>query len=165
MGHGATCVVDLDNEYSVWLVLYELAQDVGHRLRESGLAARGVHLTVKDKDLGWQPYQLPLSFPTQSPLEMAQAAFALFKARYNWLKPVRALTIRGINLVPAKMPVQLDIFDDTVRREKRKALDDAIDEIRRRFGYRAIYPASLQGDLQMAQDKCETVTMPGLMYR
>ena len=164
VGHGTTCVVDLDNEYAVWLVLYELAQDVGHRLRESELAARGVQLTVKDKDFGWQQFQLPLSFPTQSPLEMAQAAFALFRARYNWLKPVRALTVRGINLVPEKRPVQLDMFDDVEKRERRKALDDAIDEIRRRFGYRAICPASLLGDLRMAQDKCETVTMPGLMY-
>ena len=164
VGHGTTCVVDLDNEYAVWLVLYELAQDVGHRLRDSGLAARGVQLTVKDKDLGWRQYQLPLSFPTQSPLEMAQAAFALFRARYDWMKPVRALTVRGINLVPEKRPVQLDMFNDVAKREKRKALDDAIDEIRRRFGYRAICPASLLGDLRMAQDKCETVTMPGLMY-
>ena len=165
VGHGTTCVVDLDNEYAVWLVMYELAQDVGHRLRQSELAARGVQLTVKDKDFGWQQYQLPLGFPTQSPLEMAQAAFALFRARYNWIKPVRALTVRGINLVPEKGPVQLDMFNDVAKREKRKALDDAIDEIRRRFGYRAICPASLLGDLKMAQDKCETVTMPGLMYR
>ena len=46
VGHGTTCVVDLESEYAVWLVLYELAQDVGHRLRESELAARGVQLTV-----------------------------------------------------------------------------------------------------------------------
>ena len=164
VGHGTTCVVDLDNEYMVWLVLYELAQDVGHRLRKGELAARGVQLTVKDKDFGWQQFQLPLDFPTQSPLEMAQAAFALFRARYNWMKPVRALTVRGINLVPENRPVQLDMFDDVAKREKRKALDDAIDEIRCRFGYRAICPASLLGDLKMAQDKCETVTMPGLMY-
>ena len=33
VGHGTTCVCDLEAEYPVWLVLYELAQDVGHRLR------------------------------------------------------------------------------------------------------------------------------------
>lgn len=30
VGHGTTCVCDLEAEYPVWLVLYELAQDVGH---------------------------------------------------------------------------------------------------------------------------------------
>ncbi len=55
--------------------------------------------------------------------------------------------------------MQMDMFNDAAKREKRKALDDAIDEIRRRFGYHAICPAALLGDLKMAQDKCETVTM------
>ena len=33
IGHGTTCVRDLETDYEVWQVLYELAQDVGHRLR------------------------------------------------------------------------------------------------------------------------------------
>ena len=165
VGHGTTCVCDLDSDYPVWLVLYELAQDVGHRLRKHELAANGVQITVKDKDLDYRQYQIPLPFPTQSPLEIAQAGFALFQQRYTWFKPVRALTIRGINLMPLNRPVQLDMFCDVERREKRKALDDCVDDIRRRFGNRAIYAASLMGDLKMAQDKCETVLMPGLMYQ
>ena len=165
VGHGTTCVCDLDADYSVWRVLYELAQDVGHRLRRYGLAARGVQITVKDKDLDYRQYQTPLVYPSQSPLEIAQAGFDLFRIRYSWHKPVRALTIRGINLIPEKQPVQLDIFNDARKREKQKALDDCVDTIRRRFGYRSIFAASLMGDLHMAQDKCETVTMPGIMYQ
>ena len=164
VGHGTTCVVDLESEYEVWLVLYELAQDVGHRLRENELAAKGVQITVKDMDLEWRQHQATLRYPTQSPLEIAQAAFALFKERYTWQKPVRALTVRGIDLVPENQPEQIDMFNDYTRRDRRKTLDDAIEEIRRRFGYRAIYAAALMGDLKMAKDKCETVTMPGLMY-
>lgn len=165
VGHGTTCVCDLDSEYAVWLVLYELAQDVGHRLRKYGLAARGVQITVKDRDLDYRQYQTPLVYPSQSALEIAQIGFDLFRIRYPWHKPVRALTIRGINLVPEKQPVQLDMFNDARKREKQKALEDCVDTIRRRFGKRAIFAASLMGDLHMAQDKCETVTMPGLMYQ
>lgn len=47
------------------------------------------------------------------------------------------------------------------RRERRQALD----EICCRFGKQAIFAAALMGDLHMAQDKCETVMMSGLMYR
>ena len=165
VGHGTTCVCDLDSDYPVWQVLYELAQDVGHRLRKHELAANGVQITVKDNDLDYRQYQVPLPFPTQSPLEIAQTGFELFRHRYPWHKPVRALTIRGINLTPENQPVQLDLFCDAERRERRKALDDCVDDIRRRFGSRAIYAASLMGDLKMAQDKCETVMMPGLMYQ
>ena len=165
VGHGTTCVRDLDTDYEVWLVLYELAQDVGHRLREYGLTVRGVQITVRDRDLDWQQYQQPLRYPTRSPLEIAQAGYALFRAVYRWEKPVRALTIRGISPEQASAPVQTDLFDDYRSRERRRALDDAIDDIRRRFGSAAIRPAALMGLALPATDKCETVPMPALMYR
>ena len=165
VGHGTTCVVDLKTPYQVWLVLYELSQDVGHRLRKNNLLSKGVQITVKDKDLDYRQYQMPLSFPPRSPLDIAQAGFALFRQHYPWHKPVRALTIRGINLTPEDRPVQLDMFNDYSARAKRQSLDDAIDEIRRRFGYSSIRAASLMGKLSMAQDKCETVMMPTMMYQ
>lgn len=165
VGHGTTCVADLDTAYAVWLVLYELAQDVGHRLRANELVARGAKVTVKDSDRHSQTYQMLLPSPTQSPLEIAQAGFALFSENYLWLKPVRALTICGFELVAEKQPVQLDMFSDAARRERRKTLDGTVDDIRRRFGNRSICAASLVGDLKIAQDKCETVTMPRAMYR
>ena len=165
VGHGTTCVRDLDTEYEVWRVMYELAQDVGHWLRKYELMAQGVQITVRDKDLDWQQYQCPLAYPTRSPLEIAQAAFALFRENYRWEKPVRALTVRGIKMGDERAPIQVDMFNDYQRRERRKSLDDAIDEIRRRFGYSAIRPASLMGAMLLATDKCETVQMPGLMYR
>ena len=121
--------------------------------------------SVATYSFGWNQYQLPLKMTTQNSLEIAQTAFALFKMRYNWLKPVHALAIKGINLVSENQPVQLDLFDDAERREKMKRVDIAVDTIRQRFGYRAIYAASLMGDLKMAQDKCETVIMPNYMYQ
>ena len=165
VGHGTTCVTDLDSEYAVWRVLYELAQDVQHRLRKHELAAQGVQITVKDNDLDYRQFQVPLPFPTQSPLDLASAGFDLFRQRYMWHKPVRALTIRGINLIPINQPLQLDIFNDAERREKRRALDNAVDDLRSRFGYRTLCAASLSGENKRAQDKCETVLMPGMMYR
>lgn len=165
VGHGTTCVCDIDTDYAVWRVLYELAQDVQHRLRKHELAAQSVQLTVKDNDLECRQYQVPLSFPTQSCLELASAAFDLFRQRYHWPKPVRALTIRGINLIPVNQPLQLDLFNDAERRERRRALENAVDDLRSRFGNQAVCAASLMGENVLAQDKCETVIMPGLMYR
>nr|MBR4281908.1 DNA polymerase IV [Clostridia bacterium] len=165
IGHGTTCVCDLESEYAVWRVLYELAQDLQHRLRKNGLCARGVQITVKDNDLDARQYQTPLPFPTQSPLELATAAFDLFRQRYPWVRPVRALTIRGINLIPIQQPLQLDMFNDAQRRERRRMLDNCVDDLRSRFGYGMIRAASLMGENDLAQDKCELVVMPGMMYR
>lgn len=165
IGHGTTCVCDLESEYAVWRVLYELAQDVQHRLRKNDLCAQGVQLTVKDNDLDWRQYQVSLAFPTQSPLDLATAAFDLFRHRYPWHRPVRAMTIRGINLIPLHQPVQLDLFSNAERREKRRQLDNCVDDLRSRFGYDTIRAASLMGENALAQDKCELVVMPGMMYR
>lgn len=164
VGHGITCVVDLDDEYMVWLVLLELAQDVGHRLREDHFIARGIELTVKDKDLNCRQFQVMLPVATRSPLELAQAGFSLFRLRYDWEKPVRALTIRGIHLMADDTPQQTDLFNRYEKHIKQRALDDTIDDIRQRFGTDAIRAASLMRDLKMAQDRCEIVTMPGIMY-
>lgn len=57
------------------------------------------------------------------------------------------------------------MFDDTERRERRERMEDAIEEIRARFGKRAITCASLLGDLKMPVDGRDTVKMPGMMYQ
>ena len=108
---------------------------------------------------------MQLSYPSQSPLEIAQAARILFERRYRWNNAVRAVTVRGINLIPRDRPLQLDMFGDEAARARRQKLEDAIDEIRGRFGNRAVYAASLMGDLHMPGDGRHEVTMPGLMYQ
>ena len=165
VGHGVTCVRDLDNDYDIWRVIYELAQDVGRRLRACALSARGVQLTVRDSGLDFRQFQLRLPAPTRSPLALAQGAWALYEARWDRSRLVRALTVRGIDPVPADGAVQTDLFGDWRRRERQRRLDDAVDDIRTRFGYDSIRPAGLMGDLAMAQDKCETVPMPAPMFR
>ncbi len=165
VGHGVTCVHDLESNYEVWLVLLALAQDVGHRLRTHEIQAKAVQISVRDNELGWQQWQTPLSYPSQSPFEIACAGFELFKTKYQWEKPIRALTIRGINPDKEDTPVQLDVFNDYQHRAKQKALDDAIDCIRGRFGEHSIFNACLMADVGMAKDKCETVPLPSPIYQ
>ena len=113
------------------------------------------------------PYEIAqtqLSYPSQSPLEIAQAARLLFNQKYRWLRPVRAITVTGINLISSNQNMQIDMFGDAQKRMRRKKLDDCIDEIRGRFGKNAICSASLMGDLHMPGDDRHLVHMPGMMY-
>lgn len=164
VGHGITCVGDLKNENEVWKVMLELSQDIGRRLRLYELRAKGVQLTVKDNALMCRQYQAQLEFSTKSPLELAEKARELFAKNYAWTLPVRAVTVRAINLVPEGLPQQADLFNDILKREKLEKLDDAVDDLRRRFGKRAIYPASLMGDIGMPGRGINEITMPGTMY-
>lgn len=164
VGHGVTCVSDLLDDEEVWRVILELSQDVGHRLRINGLLAKGVQITLRDNDLFYKQYQNTLEVATRSPKEIAEQCFALFKTNYRWQNKVRALCVRAISLVPEKCPEQLTIFDDPVKREKQDKLEGAIEDIRRRFGKRAVYNACLMGDIKVHEIGAQNVTMPGMMY-
>ena len=164
VGHGITCSCDLHTFEEVGKVMLELSQDIGHRLRKYHLAAKGISIGIRDNELHGQPFQCRLPYPTQSPLEIAQAARVLFSTRYNWCHSVRAIVITAINLAPADQPQQIDFFGDMEKRLRQQRLDDCIEEIRRRFGTQAITHASLLGDLHMPTDGRHKVTMPGMMY-
>jgi DNA polymerase-4 len=164
VGHGVTCVSDLLDNEEVWRVILELSQDVGHRLRVNGFLAKGVQIMLRDNSLFYKQYQTTLEMATRSPKEIAEQCFALFKANYRWQNKVRALCVRAISLVPEKCPQQLTIFDDPVRREKQDKMDAAIEDIRRRYGKRAVYNACLMGDIKVHEIGAQNVTMPGLMF-
>jgi DNA polymerase-4 len=165
VGHGITCNADLENNEEVWKVMLELSQDIGHRLRLHSLTAKGVQITIRDNDLFIKQYQAPCEAQTKSPMEIAKKARQLFEMNYRWHNKVRAITVRAINLVPADTPYQISIFEDVSKRERREKLDTAIEEIRGRFGKRAIFSACLMGNLKMPSDGRDKVIMPGMMYQ
>lgn len=164
VGHGITCSCDLYKNEEVWKVMLELTQDIGHRLREYHLCAKGVKLYIRENELDGMMHQMQLPYPSQSPMEIAQAGRMLLEKWYHWQKPVRAVCVTAINLVPEERPVQLDMFGDENARMKRQKPENCVDEIRSRFGKRSIFAASLMGDLHMPGDGRHEVTMPGMMY-
>ena len=165
IGHGITCTADLDGEDEVWRVILELSQDIGHRLRVHELSARGVQVYVRGNDLLGSQFQCKLPFTTQLPSEIANAAFRVFRELYRWSSKVRAVTVRAIDLVPQTSPNQLSIFINAEKLDRRERLQDAIEELRGRFGKTAITYATLLGDLKMPDDGRNQVKMPGLMYQ
>ena len=165
IGHGITCTADLNNEDEVWKVMLELSQDVGHRLRVHKLAATGVQISVRSNELSFRQYQAPLPYSTQSPLDIARLGRELFNSRYTWTTPVRAVTIRAINLIPQDRPMQASLFYDMAKIERRERLETAIEDIRRRFGNKAIYPAACMGDLKMPGRGNSEIIMPSVMFQ
>ena len=164
IGHGITCVADLENEEEVWKVMFELAQDVGHRLRVHELAAQGVQVYIRGNDLSGAQFQCKLPFKTQLPSEIAHYGYRLFEDRYRWSTKVRAVCIRAIDLVPQTSAEQLSLFIDTAKRDRRAKIQDSVEEIRDRFGKRAVTYAVLMGDLKMPSDGRDLVKMPNIMY-
>lgn len=165
IGHGITCTADLENEEEVYRVMLELSQDVGHKLRVNELKAGGVQISIRGNDLYGKQYQEQFEMPTRSPKEIADTARTLFNKKYIWNTPVRAVTVRAINLVPQEQPEQVTLFADPARLERHDRLETAIEDIRRRYGKRAIMNATLLGNLKIPGDGRCDVIMPGLMYQ
>lgn len=165
IGHGITCTADLENEEEVWKVILALSQDIGHRLRVHDLSARTVQVAVRGNDLFGSQFQCKLPIKTQLPSEIAATAFKAFKDHYRWGTKVRAVTVRAIELVPKNSPEQLSLFMDAAKIDRRERLEDAIEELRGRFGKKAVTYGILLGDLKMPDDGRHSVKMPGLMYQ
>lgn len=165
IGHGITCVADLENDDEVHKVILALSQDVGHRLRLHELSARTVQVQVRGNDLYGSQFQCKMPFKTQLASEIAATAYRAFRENYQWRTKVRAVTVRAIELVPKNYPDQLSLFVDTRRLERLEKVEEAVEEIRGRFGKGAITYAALLGDLKMPNDGRHKVKMPGLMYQ
>ena len=165
VGHGITCTADLENEDEVHKVILALSQDIGHRLRVHELSARGVQLYVRGNDLLGAQFQCKLPFTTQLPSEIAASAYQVFRQKYSWGSKVRAVTVRAIDLVPQNTPQQMSIFVDGGRVDKKERLQDAIEQLRDRFGKHAITYGALLGDLKMPDDGRHQVKMPSPMYQ
>jgi len=138
VGNGLTTPRDLVNDEDVYLTISMLAESVAARLREHGMRANVAHLGVRDNGLFSFVRQMKLDRPTNISSEIAHACMQLFRANYTWQTPIRSLTVSCSDLIGTDNPVQLSLFDDEAPRRKAEAAEVAIDDIRRRFGYRAI---------------------------
>ena len=151
VGHGITCTEDLMDVSEAQKVIFALSQDIGAKLRQMGLRARGVHLSVRDNELHTMGWQAQLKLPTQDELDIANEAFNILVSNYDWKKNVRSLTVTAINLENEGEPMQLS-FSDAPIKGKREVLTRTIDEIHRLFGKDSILPA-----LIIDEKRCPTV--------
>lgn len=65
VGHGITCVADLENMDEARKVIFALSLDIGYKLRYMNLRATGVQLYVRDSELSFCSWQKRLEMATQ----------------------------------------------------------------------------------------------------
>ncbi|UCM87103.1 DNA polymerase Y family protein [Streptomyces marincola] len=120
--------------------LLTLADDLGHRLRGAGQAARTLTLTVRYADRSTTVRSRTLAEPTAHTPALAGAAYALHDALGLQRARVRAVALRAEDLADAAhttRQLSLDPAD-----ERRRRAEAAADRARRRFGRRAAGPAA-----------------------
>ena len=138
IGNSTTTPRDLTCEEDVNIIFYVLAESVAARMRENGFRAKTVQISLRDTDLFSFERQCKLESPSCLASELHDAGMRLLRDNYCFRKPLRSVGIRGMDLVPIQTAMQLNFFEDPVRREKRERLEVAVDELRRRFGHAAV---------------------------
>ena len=151
VGNSTTCPRDLENDTDAHIIFQNLAESVAERMRDLGLQAKTVEISLRNNELFRFTRQTTLPRPTHISGELCSAAMRLLRENHKWEKPLRSIGIRGTNLVPIGSAWQLSIFEDEAKRERAEKLEYAIDDIRRRFGHFAIERAFMRSDPKLGK--------------
>ncbi len=164
ISHGTTCPEDLVENAQAFRVIEELAQDIGHKLLENELCAKAVQISIKDNEFFKVQFQAPLEYETQSATTIANKARQLLRERYSWGLPIRAITVRALDLVSVHEPKQLSLFDDFEKHQKQQNLDIAIDNVRNTYGKSSVVKASVLDKQVLTEQSMSNIVLPGMMY-
>ncbi|MGC9347206.1 MAG: DNA polymerase IV [Anaerolineae bacterium] len=134
ISHEVTFADDVTDEAELRRTVCRLAEDVGRRLRRAELAGTTVKIKLRWSDFTTLTRQTTLPQPADQDREITQTALRLLEDNWPQGKPVRLIGVGVSNLMD---PVrQLNLWDDTIERGQR--LQEAVDELRDRFGRDAI---------------------------
>ena len=163
VGHGTTTSQDLENNRDVWMVMLELCQDIGHRLKELHLVSTGVAIYIRDKELFGKQWQMQFDFATQSPFVIAKMGYNLFLSKYSWKNPIRSVTVRAISLLTEDTPIQLNFFRDQRKIDNQNKIDDVVENLRSRFGKQIIRNAILLDTNSYMKEQAKLTMPTGMM--
>lgn len=144
ISHDQTLGEDTNNEEVLSSVLSHLSQKACKRLRDSGLAARTVTLTIRYAGFDTHTRSRTFPEPVRLDAEIFPVVQALYAQHRNRQRKVRLLGVSFSGLVqPADE--QLDLLDPE-RRAKLEKLTLATDRLRDRFGFAKIRFGGALGD-------------------
>ncbi|MCR4861171.1 MAG: DNA polymerase IV [Ruminococcus sp.] len=146
---GYTPYRDLENENDVRILIYALSENVAAQLRRHGLCCRTVSINVRDKELNHICRQGHFSCTISDSSRIAEKALELFRSSCGISAPARSLTVCASDLVPYTEEVQLDLWGETQREERRDNINRAVDSIRKRYGYGAVCHAVTMQDKRL----------------
>lgn len=143
ISHGITTIKDMETNDDVWNTMLELTQEIALKLRTKKLRAGGISISIRDQNLSWQQFRRKLRTSEQSAINIAKAAFELFKERYDWSSPVRNITIGTMYLVKESEPVEMTVFENFAKKEKIEKAEKTMEELNLRFGNEVVTTATL----------------------
>jgi DNA polymerase IV len=142
IGNSTTLPRDVTNQHELFRVLESLAETVSIRLKQKGVLAVTLGITIRFKDRKTITRSKKLPNPINQKEEIASYAKQLFIKHWNG-NPIRLLGITGSDLVDHDQAVeQLDLFSFE-KKARKEPLFKAVSELREKFGKNIIENAGL----------------------
>lgn len=137
ISHEQTFDEDLSDPEELSAELHILIDQVGPRLRAEGMLATNVFLKIRFADFHTITRQASLANPTDETDALWRAVRELWQREHAWARqPIRLLGAGASGLIrPASR--QPDLFDEF---ETGRRVDQAVDEVRKRFGVNSLRP-------------------------
>ena len=137
-GKGQILYRDYIEEQDIMTIILEMCEDVAMRTRQARRAGRTIHLGVaysKTAFGGGFSRSRSIDEATNDTMEMYRVCQSLFREHFQ-NKPVRQISLAISNL-EEESSMQLSLFDE--KKFENRQLGEAMDTIRKRYGYSAIY--------------------------
>lgn len=138
LGNSTTISFNVDDRETAHLILLSLVEMTAMRLRDSGNMCTVIAVKAKTYEFYRYSHQRKLFASTDCTNEIYKVAMNLFDEVWDGV-PLRHIGIRLSELVPNEN-YQISLFDDR-NKQRLRNLDNIIDEIRMKFGTKAIMRA------------------------
>lgn len=149
IGNSLTNYKDMRDEEQVYILVQLLCESVASRLRDlGGIKARTVHISVKDNRLESFAKQGKLNYPSRLCEDFTRLAMELFREVYRWNNPVRSIGI-SISDFDYDLNEQTDMFQDLNKYKKQEKLEETVDKIRNKYGYKKLRKAIILKDKKL----------------
>lgn len=140
-GNSTTIPFDVKDAQTAKTVLLSLAETVSARLRENAAKIEVISVQIRYSDLTRNSHQCVLESGTNVTNEIYHIACRLFDEFWDGT-PIRLLGIQTSKISDEGDYRQMSLFENEEKHEKMQKLDQAMDQIRNRFGKDAVKRAS-----------------------
>ncbi len=150
VGSSKTLVHDVTTLRQLRQVCRVLCESAAARLRAAGLRGWVVSLALRGTDLRWKgSHQVRLLQPTDLASDLTAAVYGLIDRQHLSSLSLRSVGIQVSDLVCGPGFDQPDLFSRPDSRSRQRSLEDAVNEIRVRYGYDKCRMASMRVDVDL----------------
>ena len=151
IGNSTTTYRDLTERDDLDIVLYRLCESVSSRMRRERAVCCTVQLYVRYKDLVGVERQMPLEYPNRTARSLYDTAWKLIRKHDLLYAPIRSLGVRGCDLI-RDADEQLSFMPEICKIQRAELMENTVDALREKYGYKAIVRGIMLTDGMLAGD-------------